>query len=37
MTKKDLTLRPFSNYIIRYLFDENYFDKMIENIESSSL
>jgi AAA+ superfamily predicted ATPase len=27
-----LTLRPFANYIIRYLFDENCLDQMIENI-----
>lgn len=27
-----LTLRPFSNYIIRYLFDENCMDQLIENI-----
>ena len=28
-----LTLRPFANYIIRYLFDENCLDQMIENID----
>jgi hypothetical protein len=33
MKKSNLTLRPFSNYIIRYLFDEDYLDKMIEHIE----
>lgn len=32
MTKEYLTLRPFSNYVIRYLFDEEYLTKMIENI-----
>ncbi len=32
ITKPNLTLRPFSNYIIRYLFDEDYLDKMITNI-----
>ena len=26
---KVITLRPFSNYIIRYLFTENYLDNMI--------
>ena len=31
--KPNLTLRPFSNYIIRYLFDEDYLDKMILNID----
>jgi AAA+ superfamily predicted ATPase len=30
--KPNLTLRPFSNYVIRYLFDEDYMDKMITNI-----
>jgi hypothetical protein len=33
LTKKSVTLRPFTNYVIRYLFDEDYFDKMIENID----
>jgi hypothetical protein len=28
-----LTLRPFSNYVIRYLFDANCVDLMIEHIE----
>lgn len=28
-----LTLRPFTSYIIRYLFDENCLDKLIENID----
>lgn len=32
MAKKNLTLRPFSNYVIRYLFDEEYLTIMIENI-----
>ena len=27
-----VTLRPFVNYIIRYLFEDGYIDKMIENI-----
>ena len=30
--KPNLTLRPFSNYVIRYLFDDDYMDKMITNI-----
>jgi hypothetical protein len=29
---KKITVRPFVNYIIRYLFDSNYLDAMIENI-----
>ena len=33
MKKSNLTLRPFSNYIIRYLFDDDCLDKMIANIE----
>lgn len=33
MKKSSLTLRPFSNYIIRYLFDDDCLDKMIANIE----
>ena len=28
-----VTLRPFVNYVIRYLFDENYLDNMLENID----
>jgi AAA+ superfamily predicted ATPase len=28
-----LTLRPFANYVIRYLFDENCLDQMIENMD----
>ena len=31
--KTTLTLRPFSNYVIRYLFDNDYLDKMIANID----
>ena len=27
-----VTLRPFVNYVIRYLFNENYLDDMIKNI-----
>lgn len=27
-----ITLRPFVSYVIRYLFDDNYLDKMLENI-----
>lgn len=30
---KDITIRPFVNYIVRYLFDENYLDVMIDNID----
>jgi len=29
---KNITLRPFTTFIIRYLFDDNCLDKMIENI-----
>ena len=32
LKKHKLTLRPFSNYIIRYLFEENCLDQMIKNI-----
>jgi len=31
--KKHITVRPFVNYVIRYPFDENYIDLMINNIE----
>jgi hypothetical protein len=31
--EKNITVRPFTNYVIRYLFDENCIDKMIENID----
>lgn len=30
--KKNVTVRPFVNYVIRYLFESNCLDKMIENI-----
>lgn len=30
---KDITIWPFVNYILRYLFDENYLDVMIDNID----
>lgn len=29
---KNLTLRPFTNYVIRYLFCDNFMDKLLENI-----
>jgi energy-coupling factor transporter ATP-binding protein EcfA2 len=29
---KNITLRPFTNYVIRYLFDENVLEKLISNI-----
>jgi hypothetical protein len=29
---KNVTLRPFTNHVIRYLFDENYLQQMIDNI-----
>lgn len=31
--KKDLTLRPFTNYVIRYLFEDDYLDQLIDNID----
>jgi len=31
---KNITLRPFTSYCLRYLFNENYLDDMIENINS---
>ncbi len=30
---KKITVRPFVNFVIRYLFDDNCIDKMIENID----
>jgi hypothetical protein len=30
---KNVTLRPFTNYVIRYLFDEDVLNKLIDNIE----
>ena len=29
---KNLTLRPFTSYVIRYMFYENYLDQMINHI-----
>jgi hypothetical protein len=31
---KQITLRPFTNYCLRYLFNENNLDDMIENVNS---
>lgn len=31
---KNITLRPFTSYCIRYLFNENCLDEMIENVNS---
>lgn len=31
---KNITLRPFTSYCLRYLFNENNLDDMIENINS---
>ena len=31
---KNLTLRPFTSYCLRYLFNENNLDDMIENVNS---
>jgi len=30
--EKKVTVRPFVNYVIRYLFDEDCLDTMIKNI-----
>lgn len=30
---KNITVRPFTNYVIRYLFEENCMEKMIDHIE----
>jgi hypothetical protein len=30
---KNITTRPFVNYVIRYLFDTEYLDNMIANID----
>ncbi len=32
VVEKKITVRPFVNYVIRYLFEPNFIDKMIENI-----
>lgn len=32
-----VTLRPFVNYVIRYLFDEDYLDAMIANIKELTI
>ena len=29
---KNITLRPFTNYVIRYLFEEDVLNKLIDNI-----
>jgi hypothetical protein len=31
--KKKITVRPFVNYVVRYLFDEHCLDSMIKNID----
>lgn len=31
-TDVKITVRSFTNYVLRYLFEDNYLDKMIENI-----
>jgi len=28
----EITLRPFTSYVIRYMFNENYLDDIIVNI-----
>ena len=30
--EKNITLRPFTNYVIRYLFDNEFFDNLLDNI-----
>ena len=32
ITDRNITLRPFTNYVIRYLFEDNVLDKLIDNI-----
>lgn len=36
IVKYQITMRPFSNYIVRYLFEENWQDKLIDNISDLS-
>lgn len=31
---RDITLRPFTNFVIRYLFDENVMELLLKNVES---
>lgn len=31
--EKKITLRPFTNYVIRYLFDDDVIDKLIEHLD----
>jgi SpoVK/Ycf46/Vps4 family AAA+-type ATPase len=31
--EKNITLRPFTNYVIRYLFDNEFFDNLLDNID----
>jgi len=33
VVEKNITIRPFINYVIRYLFDEDYLDMMIKHID----
>lgn len=33
VSKTGLTLRPFSNYVTRYIFNDDYFDQLIANID----
>ena len=33
VVSKKITVRPFVNYVIRYLFDDNCLDNMIKNID----
>jgi hypothetical protein len=33
VAEKKVTVRPFVNYVIRYLFDDNCLDNMIKNID----
>lgn len=32
ISDKNITLRPFTAYCVRYLFNEDFFDKIIENV-----
>jgi hypothetical protein len=32
VSDKNITLRPFTSYCLRYLFNENNLDDMIENV-----
>ena len=36
MKKKEITIRPFTTYVIRYMFEEDFMDQLIKNIQELS-